>query len=162
MLNLFCYTGSFTVYAAAGGAAETLSIDLSNTYIDWAKRNLLFNGFSLENHNYIKGDVLQILPTLPEHYFDIIVLDPPSFSNSKMMKDFLDIQQDHPDLINSCLRKMTDSGVLFFSTNLRTFRMETELINATSIKDITRTTTPFDFEGKLQRWCYKITKQPAT
>jgi 23S rRNA (cytosine1962-C5)-methyltransferase len=161
MLNLFCYTGSFTVYAAAGGAAETLSIDLSNTYIDWAKRNLALNGFGLANHNYIKGDVLQILPTLPEHYFDIIVLDPPSFSNSKMMKDFLDIQQDHADLINSCLQKMTDSGVLFFSTNLRTFKIETELINAASIKDITRATTPFDFEGKLQRWCYKITKQPT-
>lgn len=158
MLNLFCYTGSFTVYAAAGGASSTVSIDLSNTYLDWARRNLLLNGFDLKNHEYIKGDVLQILPTLADNSFDFIVLDPPSFSNSKMMKDFLDIQQDHADLINNCLKKMTDNGTLFFSTNLRSFKIETELINATSIKDITRATTPFDFDGKLQRWCYKIQK----
>lgn len=157
-LNLFCYTGSFTVYAAAGGAAHTVSIDLSNTYIEWAKRNLLLNGFSLSNNEYIKGDVLQVLPDLQDDYFDVVVLDPPSFSNSKMMKDFLDIQQDHVELINLCLRKMVPGGSLYFSTNLRSFQLDASGIASTSIKDITRATTPFDFEGKLQRWCYLITK----
>lgn len=155
-LNLFCYTGSFTVYAAAGGAVSSVSIDLSNTYIDWAKRNLLINGFDPQAHQYVKGDVLQVLPTLKDASFDVIVLDPPSFSNSKMMKDFLDIQQDHVELINLCLSKLLPGGSLYFSTNLRTFRLDADAIKASSIKDITRATTPFDFEGKLLRWCYLI------
>jgi 23S rRNA (cytosine1962-C5)-methyltransferase len=131
-LNLFCYTGSFTVYAAHGGASQTVSIDLSNTYLDWAKRNMQLNGFDKSNHEYIKGDVLQVLPTLKNGLFDIVVLDPPSFSNSKMMKDFLDIQQDHVDLINLCLQKMSPGGILYFSTNLRTFHLEAELLKSFS------------------------------
>ena len=157
-LNLFCYTGSFTVYAADGGAANSVSIDLSNTYIDWAQRNIQLNQLDGAAHRYIKGDVLQVLPGLPDESFDLVVLDPPSFSNSKMMKDFLDIQQDHVELIHLCLQKMTAGGTLYFSTNLRTFVLNKEAIKAISIKDITRATTPFDFEGKLLRWCYKIVK----
>ena len=157
-LNLFCYTGSFTVYAADGGAANSVSIDLSNTYIDWAQRNIQLNQLGGAANRYIKGDVLQVLPGLPDESFDLVVLDPPSFSNSKMMKDFLDIQQDHVELIHLCLQKMTAGGTLYFSTNLRTFVLNKEAIKAISIKDITRATTPFDFEGKLLRWCYKIVK----
>jgi 23S rRNA (cytosine1962-C5)-methyltransferase len=157
-LNLFCYTGSFTVYAADGGANSSVSIDLSNTYIDWAQRNLQLNKLNGPAQQYIKGDVLQVLPGLPDESFDLVVLDPPSFSNSKMMKDFLDIQQDHVELIHLCLQKMTPGGALYFSTNLRTFVLNKEAIKATSIKDITRATTPFDFEGKLLRWCYRIVK----
>jgi 23S rRNA (cytosine1962-C5)-methyltransferase len=156
VLNLFCYTGSFTVYAAAGGASETVSIDLSNTYIDWAARNLALNGMNVEQNKLIRGDVLQLLPELPDDHFDIVVLDPPTFSNSKMMKDFLDIQRDHADLINLCLQKTVTGGLLYFSTNLRSFHMETELIQAASITDITKATTPFDFESKLLRWCYRM------
>lgn len=157
VLNLFCYTGSFSVYAAAGGASETVSIDLSNTYTEWTRRNLELNGFKSDDHKIMKGDVLQLLPQQPNDFFDIIVLDPPSFSNSKMMKEFLDIQRDHVDLVNTCLMKLKKGGVLIFSNNLRTFKLENELINASTIVDITRQTTPFDFEGKLFRWCYKIT-----
>lgn len=158
VLNLFCYTGSFTVYAAAGGALETVSIDMSNTYIAWAERNLRLNDINDEQHRLIRGDVLQQLPLLPEAYFDVVVLDPPSFSNSKMMKDFLDIQQDHPELINLCLKKMIKGGLLFFSTNLRNFKLEKDLIETESIRDITNATTPFDFKDKLQRWCYLMTR----
>lgn len=157
-LNLFCYTGSFTVYAASGGARSSVSIDLSNTYIDWAQRNLVLNELDTPAHQYIKGDVLQVLPTLKDGDFDLVVLDPPSFSNSKMMKDFLDIQQDHVELINLCLRKMTPGGILYFSTNLRHFKLDEPAIRASVIKDITRATTPFDFEGKLLRYCFKIMK----
>jgi 23S rRNA (cytosine1962-C5)-methyltransferase len=157
-LNLFCYTGSFTVYAAAGGAAETVSIDMSNTYISWAGKNLELNGFNDPCHRLIRADVLQELPLLPDNYFDIVVLDPPSFSNSKMMKDFLDIQRDHADLINLCLKKMKAGSQLFFSSNLRNFVLDREFIQANDIRDITRATTPFDFDDKLLRWCYLITR----
>lgn len=157
-LNLFCYTGSFTVYAVHGGASSSVSIDLSNTYIDWARRNLLLNKLNGSAHEYIKGDVLQVLPGLKDESFDLVVLDPPSFSNSKMMKDFLDIQQDHVELIHLCLQKMTKGGTLYFSTNLRSFVLDKDAIQASMIRDITRATTPFDFEGKLLRWCYKIVK----
>ena len=126
VLNLFCYTGSFTIYAAAGGASETVSIDLSNTYTDWTKRNLEVNGFKGEEHKIIKGDVLQLLPQQPDDHYDVVVLDPPSFSNSKMMKEFLDIQRDHVDLVNTCLQKLKKGGMLFFSNNLRTFKLENE------------------------------------
>lgn len=157
-LNLFCYTGSFTVYAADGAANSSVSIDLSNTYIDWAQRNIQLNKLDDAKHRYIKGDVLQVLPGLPDESFDLVVLDPPSFSNSKMMKDYLDIQEDHVELIHLCLQKMTTGGTLYFSTNLRSFKLDQQAIKASSIKDITRATTPFDFEGKLLRWCYKIVK----
>lgn len=158
LLNLFCYTGSFTVYAASGGARETLSIDLSNTYIDWTRRNLALNGFNTAGHKLRKGDVLQLLPELPNDYFDMVVLDPPSFSNSKMMKDFLDIQRDHVSLVNACLDKTVKGGVVYFSNNLRSFRLDHSAIRAGSVTDITKQTTPFDFEGKLQRWCYRIVR----
>lgn len=158
LLNLFCYTGSFTVYAAAGGAVETVSIDLSNTYLDWTRRNLELNGFDADKNKLIKGDVMQLLPTQPADHFDIVVLDPPTFSNSKMMKEFLDIQQDHVELINLCLQKTVKGGVVYFSTNLRNFHLEKELIDASQITDITKSTTPFDFEGKLLRWCFRINK----
>jgi 23S rRNA (cytosine1962-C5)-methyltransferase len=157
-LNLFCYTGSFTVYAADGGASSSVSIDLSNTYIDWAQRNIQLNKLDDVKHRFTKGDVLQVLPGLPDQSFDLVVLDPPSFSNSKMMKDFLDIQEDHVELINLCLQKMAAGGILYFSTNLRSFKLDQEAIKASSIKDITRATTPFDFEGKLFRWCFKIVR----
>ena len=158
VLNLFCYTGAFSVHAAAGGASEVVSVDLSNTYLDWARRNMELNGFREgEKYRTVRADVLQYLPTLPDGQFDIVVLDPPTFSNSKMMDDFLDIQRDHDDLINMTLKKMVPGGQLYFSTNARHFQLEQETIKAASIKDITAATTPFDFTGKLQRWCYLMT-----
>ncbi len=159
VLNLFCYTGSFSVYAAAGGAAEVVSIDLSNTYISWAKQNMMLNKlFDSKKHHYIKADVLQELPLLPNDHFDLVILDPPTFSNSKMMKDILDIQRDHVKLVNQTLDKMTKGGILYFSNNYRKFQLEADKIRASSITDITKKTTPFDFEGKLFRCCYKIVK----
>jgi 23S rRNA (cytosine1962-C5)-methyltransferase len=159
VLNLFCYTGSFSVYAAAGGANETVSIDLSNTYLDWAKDNLQLNNlYDPAMHHFIKADVLQYLPKLPAAYFDLAILDPPTFSNSKMMKDFLDIQRDHVQLINDTLRTLVKEGVLYFSTNYTKFVLDEEKIKASVIKDITKATTPFDFEGKLKRYCFRIIK----
>ena len=159
ILNLFCYTGSFSVYAAAGGASETVSVDLSKTYLNWAERNMQVNGFEDENkYKFIQADVLQHLKTIPADYFDLVILDPPTFSNSQRMKDFLDVQRDHPQLINDCLKGMKDGGVLYFSTNYSKFVLAKEQINATSIQGITKATTPFDFEGSLSRKCYRIIK----
>jgi 23S rRNA (cytosine1962-C5)-methyltransferase len=158
VLNLFAYTGSFSVYAAKGGASEVTTIDLSNTYIDWAKRNFELNGFNHADHKFIVGDVLGLLPTLPNAGYDIIICDPPTFSNSKKMKSILDIQRDHVHIINTCIEKLTATGTLFFSTNFSKFKIQTEAIKGI-VKDITKLTTPFDFEKKLDRYCYKITKE---
>jgi 23S rRNA (cytosine1962-C5)-methyltransferase len=159
VLNLFCYTGSFSVYAAAGGAVSVDSVDLSKTYLGWAEANMALNfAGSAVALRYIHADVKQWLDEAPEGYYDLVVMDPPTFSNSKRMKDFLDIQRDHAELINQTLRAMTVGGVLYFSTNYRKFVLEGDKIMAASIKDITNATTPFDFQGKLFRCCYKIVK----
>jgi 23S rRNA (cytosine1962-C5)-methyltransferase len=159
VLNLFAYTGSFSVYAAAGGAAEVVTVDLSKTYLNWALRNMQLNQF--ENtlvNQFIHADVKQYLATLPANYFDIIIMDPPTFSNSKRMHDILDIQRDHVTLINQCLHTLTPGGQLYFSTNFTKFQLEQDKIKTKTIKDITRATTPFDFEGKLNRPCFLIEK----
>lgn len=156
VLNLFAYTGSFSVYAAAGGAKSITTVDLSNTYLNWAKKNMEMNGFISDAYIFEAADVLTYLKTLQHNSFDIIILDPPTFSNSKKMDDFLDIQKDHAFLINDCLRILSSGGILYFSTNYQKFLLDKEKINTPSIKDITKATTPFDFEGKLFRWCYKI------
>jgi 23S rRNA (cytosine1962-C5)-methyltransferase len=159
VLNLFAYTGSFSVYAAAGGASEVVTVDLSKTYLNWADRNLALNGFSDPvKYKNVHADVMQYLKTLPAGYFDLVVMDPPTFSNSKRMEDILDIQRDHAALINDCLVAMKPGGQLFFSTNFRKFLLEAEKINTVQVKDITKATNPFDFEGRLFRWCYLITK----
>lgn len=156
-LNLFSYTGSFSVYAAAAGAALVDSVDLSKTYLTWAEANMALNvSVDPAAHRFIHADVKQWLDQAPEGFYDLVVMDPPTFSNSKRMKDFLDIQRDHPELINKTLRAMKPGGTLYFSTNFRRFQFEAEKIMAASVKDITNATTPFDFQGKLFRWCYKI------
>ncbi|MCE3282945.1 MAG: methyltransferase protein, partial [Chitinophagaceae bacterium] len=158
-LNLFCYTGSFSVYAAAGGAASVTSVDLSKTYLKWAEDNMVINRFKdKEKYQFVHADVKQYLKTLPPGSFDLVVMDPPTFSNSKRMKDFLDIQRDHVELLNDALAATTAGGVIYFSTNFTRFILDTENIEAAEIKDITRATTAFDFEGKLKRWCYRITR----
>jgi 23S rRNA (cytosine1962-C5)-methyltransferase len=172
VLNLFAYTGSFSVYAAAGGASEVTTVDLSNTYLDWARRNLELNGFSAfsmqekETKNIrstpfllVQADVKQYLPGIPEARYDLIVMDPPTFSNSKRMDDILDIQRDHPFLIREALRILAPDGVLYFSTNFSRFTMDSSLQQLGDIKDITKATTPFDFAGRTTRFCYRIQKK---
>ncbi len=159
VLNLFSYTGSFSVYAAAGGASKITTVDLSKTYINWAKRNLTYNKlYDDTKHEFIQEDVLQYLKTVPESSYDLIILDPPTFSNSKRMLDVLDIQRDHATIINRCLELLSENGVLLFSINYRGFELDTEKLHTKNIRDITKQTTPFDFEGKLKRKCYRIVK----
>ena len=158
VLNLFCYTGSFSVYAVAGGASAVTSIDLSKTYLDWARRNMELNFPRYDDHTLKQADVKQELANIPADSYDLIVMDPPTFSNSKRMNDFLDIQRDHVALINNCMRILTGDGILFFSTNFSRFQLEEAKINASLIKNITKATTPFDFSGRLKRYCFLIKK----
>ncbi|MCC6186169.1 MAG: class I SAM-dependent methyltransferase [Chitinophagaceae bacterium] len=159
VLNLFCYTGSFTVYAAKGGARSITSVDLSKTYINWAKRNLQFNKlFDAEKHEMMQGDVMQIINDLPKDTFDIIICDPPTFSNSKRMDEDFDVQRDHVTLLRKLLKACTDTGKIYFSNNYRGFSMDRDALPASIVRDITAATTPFDFQGKLHRSCYLIQK----
>jgi 23S rRNA (cytosine1962-C5)-methyltransferase len=109
----------------------------------------------------LQEDVKQYLGTLSPGYFDLVIMDPPTFSNSKRMEDFLDIQRDHPQLINQVLHGMQPGGTLYFSTNFSRFQLQTEILKDCTVKDITRATTPFDFRGKLKRYCFQILKNPT-
>ena len=159
ILNLFAYTGSFSVYAAAGKANRVLTIDLSNTYIDWAKRNMELNGFTdADKFQFIQTDVLNYLERSNEDRFDLVVLDPPTFSNSKKMTGILDIQRDYVKLINNCISILNPGGKIIFSTNYSNFKMNPNLIDSQFVRDITKRTTPFDFTNRLKRVCFEICK----
>lgn len=158
VLNLFCYTGSFSVHAAAGNASCIVSVDLSRTYLNWAQRNLELNFPGYDLHETIHTDVKQYLKDIKADSFDLIIMDPPTFSNSKRMDDFLDIQKDHVEMINDCMKMLSKNGVLFFSTNYTKFQIEKKKLNTSEVKDITKQTTPFDFVGKLKRQCFRISK----
>lgn len=158
VLNLFCYTGSFSMYAIAGGASKVISVDLSKTYLTWVDKNKELNFPGYAAHQSLHADVLQYLKGLPAESFDLIVMDPPTFSNSKRMEAILDIQRDHVYLINDCLKALTTGGQLYFSTNYTKFGLHSKNIRSSSIKDITKATIPFDFNDKLKRQCFLITK----
>jgi len=147
-LNLFCYTGSATVYAAAGGARSSASVDLSNTYLDWARDNLVLNGYGSARHELIRADCLQWLeeqaPQGPR--FDLVFLDPPTFSNSKRMQGVLDVQRDHVGMIRRAMRLLRERGRLVFSTNFTRFKLDAAALAEFSIEDISRQTIPKDFE----------------
>lgn len=159
VLNLFCYTGSFSTYAAHGGAAEVTSVDLSKTYINWAKRNMQYNKlYHPDKHDFIHDDVLEWLKGVPRDRYDLIICDPPTFSNSKRMDETFDVQRDHVPLLKSLLKILSDEGTIFFSNNYRGFQLDRDALPATIVKDITAATTPFDFQGKLHRACFMIRK----
>lgn len=159
VLNLFCYTGSFSVYAAHGGAASVTSVDLSKTYLNWAKRNMQYNKlYKDDKHDFIHGDVMEFIDAIPPDTFDLIVCDPPTFSNSKRMEDTFDVQRDHVVLLKKLLRACTDAGRIYFSNNYRDFVIDRDKIPATVVKDITAATTPFDFQGRLHRSCFILEK----
>ncbi len=159
VLNLFAYTGSFTVYAAAGGARSTTTIDLSNTYLDWARRNLDINGLADDQrHLFIRADVKAWLRQRPTSLYDLIILDPPTFSNSSAMYDILDTQRDHPELINGCLDRLRPGGLLYFSTNYRRFKLDAEAISCPNIQDISRQTIPPDFRNDKIHYCFLLQK----
>lgn len=151
VLNLFAYTGSFTVYAAHGGAFETTSIDLSATYLDWARANLALNGLDGPAHRLLRRDAVEYLRTETKPRFDLIVLDPPTFSNSKKMDGTLDIQRDHAELIRRCLKLLAPDGLLLFSNNFRKFRLDEPALGPALVTEITPFTLPRDFRKGIHR-----------
>jgi 23S rRNA (guanine2445-N2)-methyltransferase / 23S rRNA (guanine2069-N7)-methyltransferase len=158
-LNLFCYTGSATVYAAAGGARSSASVDLSNTYLDWAHENLLLNGLRGPEHELYRADCLQWLeeqePRGPR--FDLIFVDPPTFSNSKRMDGVLDVQRDHAGMIRRSMKLLRPSGRLVFSTNYTRFKLDATALADFRIEDISDRTIPKDFarHARIHR-CFSI------
>ena len=166
VLNLFCYTGSFSVYAAQGNARYVESVDLSNTYLAWAKNNMKQNGFDDKaRYVYTRADCMRFLQEkavaaksgklAPEKLYDIIILDPPTFSNSKASSDILDINRDWPQLVKDCLNILAPHGTLYFSTNSERLKFDIKKIPQKtaaglefSCTEITLQTIPQDFAGK--------------
>jgi len=157
-LNLFAYTAAASVFAAAGGARATTSVDLSRTYLDWAQRNLERNGFGdAKRHRLLQQDVLAWLEEPARERYDLIFLDPPTLSRSKRMAKELDVQRDHVELIRSTLLKLAPNGLLIFSTNFRKFRIDAAGLADFSVEDVTPATIPKDFarNPRIHR-CFEI------
>lgn len=158
-LNLFAYTGTATVYAAAGGASATTTVDLSNTYLDWAQHNLALNRLTGSQHRFVHADCREWLDHSAREGgpHDLIFLDPPTFSNSKRMEGVLDIERDHADLVDACMRLLAPGGLLVFSTNAQRFRLDPQLAARLAVQDVSAATLPRDFERnpRIHR-CFEI------
>lgn len=165
-LNLFAYTGTATVHAAAGGALSTVTVDTSATYLKWAEENMRINGFSGMNHMYEKEDCITWLKSNRDK-FDLIFLDPPTFSNSKSRKEIFDVQFSHRGLIMLAMKHLTPNGMLIFSNNFRKFVLDASLEEMYKVEDITEASIPDDFKrnNKIHRcWTFKhkrVIKVPA-
>ncbi|HBT97381.1 MAG TPA: bifunctional 23S rRNA (guanine(2069)-N(7))-methyltransferase RlmK/23S rRNA (guanine(2445)-N(2))-methyltransferase RlmL [Desulfobulbaceae bacterium] len=143
-LNLFAYSGAATVHTAMGGAATTTSVDLSEKYLAWAKMNLVTNGFSLAGHRFIAADCRAWLHE-DDGLYDLILLDPPTFANTKKKGLVFDIQRDHTSLLDLAMRRLAPDGVLYFSTNFRGFVLDEKSAERFMMRDITKETIPYDF-----------------
>jgi 23S rRNA (guanine2445-N2)-methyltransferase / 23S rRNA (guanine2069-N7)-methyltransferase len=157
-LNLFAYTATASVFAAAGGARATTSVDLSNTYLDWARRNFERNGFTdVRQHRLVQADVLAWLEERQPERYDLIFLDPPTLSRSKRMAKELDVQRDHAALIRSAMLKLAPNGLLIFSTNFRKFRLDEAALADLAVMDVTPATIPRDFarNPRIHR-CFEV------
>jgi 23S rRNA (guanine2445-N2)-methyltransferase / 23S rRNA (guanine2069-N7)-methyltransferase len=161
-LNLFSYTGTATVYAAKGGAKSTVSVDTSETYLDWARRNLALNGYAEYRHTFVQADCLSWMDAENRKY-DVIYLDPPTFSNSKKLKRDFEVQRDHVELIRRAVRLLDKNGVLIFANNFRRFRLDSAALNHLKIVDMTRETLPFDFyRSPGIHHCWEIMRKHTT
>lgn len=156
VLNLFCYTGSVSVFAALGGAKVT-SVDMSNTYINWAKENFKLNNINPDEHEFVTENALEWMDnqrTLQK--YDIIFLDPPTFSNSKKMIEEFEVERDQNFLVDSCMQMLNPDGILYFSNNKRKFKLADELLKKYLVKDITTETIPQDFHDQKIHHCFEI------
>ena len=159
VLNLFAYTGSFSVYAAAAGANQVTTVDLSRTYLEWAKENMeLKELYQPGQHVFVQSDVMSFLKEPSDKLYDLVIVDPPSFSNSKRMKGTWDTQRDHAALLQLILQEVTKGGIIYFSNNFRNFQPDFTRLKAADIKDISLQTIPEDFRNKKIHYCYRIEK----
>ena len=158
-LNLFAYTGTATVYAVAGGARASTTVDLSATYLEWAQKNLALNGLAGPRHEFVRADVREWLAeaTLRGERYELIFCDPPTFSNSKRMEGVFDVQRDHPLLIEACMALLAPGGLLVFSTNAQRFRLDPAIASRHAVSDLSRATIPTDFlrNTDIHR-CYEL------
>lgn len=155
-LNLFCYTGSVSVFAALGGA-RTTSVDMSQTYLRWAQDNFQLNNIDLGNHSFINADVLEWLRAQKNsNTFDVIFLDPPTFSNSKKMEDTFEVERDQDFLVESCMQMLAPEGILYFSNNKRKFKISDSILSKYRVKEITTESIPQDFHDKKIHNCFEI------
>lgn len=159
VLNLFCYTGSVSVHAAAGGAKRVVSVDLSSRYLNWARDNFSANQFKSDRYEFVKADVCQWLRSYHDE-FDLIFLDPPSFSNSKKMTSDFDVQRDHYGMITDCLKLLAKGGKLFFSNNLRSFKLDGRLSDTFLVQDVSQSTIPPDFHNQLIHKAWVLSRRP--
>ncbi len=150
ILNLFAYTGAFTVYAAAGGAASTVSVDLSAPYLRWAQKNLELNGLTGNMHSFCNIDAREYLQNAVKkgERYELIILDPPTFSNSRKTDGTFDIQRDYVWFIGQSLKLLSKNGSVLFSTNYHKFHFDPGRLNRADVQDTTSTTIPPDFNGK--------------
>ncbi len=157
-LNLFAYTGSFTVYARDGGAVATTTVDLSHTYLDWAEANLRLNGFDTgPEHRLVRSDALAFLQNHPPGpRYDLAVVDPPTYSNSKSTEQDWDVQRDHVPLLRALFPLIAPGGTVYFSTNFRRFKLAEEELGDVQIREISRQTVPEDFRNRRIHRCWKI------
>ena len=144
-LNLFCYTGTATVHAAMAGAWYSLSVDMSNTYLRWLAKNLAINGLSEAKHRTERANVVEWLQSDVDQQFDLILLDPPTFSNSKRMEAVFDVQRDHVMLVERCMARLAPGGLLIFSNNYRRFQLDEGLQEKYQVSDVTPQTIDKDF-----------------
>jgi 23S rRNA (guanine2445-N2)-methyltransferase / 23S rRNA (guanine2069-N7)-methyltransferase len=159
VLNLFAYTGAFSVYAASGGAKSVTSVDWSSTYLDWARRNFELNGFSGAQYRFTRSDARGYLAQLrSQDRFDLAIVDPPTFSNSKRTDLDWEVQRDHVALLTTVLDHLKDRGCIYFSTNFRRFKLAAEALTAGSIHEISRQTIPDDFRNRRIHRCWLIEK----
>ena len=160
VLNLFAYTCSFSVHAAASGASFTKSVDLSNTYTDWGRDNFILNSLPLKNNEVVRADCLKFLPeeVRSGRKYDIIIIDPPTISRSKKMDRMLDVQKDYVFLISKGMELLNPSGTLYFSTNSRKFNFDEKNFHSCLIEEITDRTIPSGFKDKKIHRCWTIKK----
>ncbi len=162
VLNLFAYTGSFSVYAAAGGAASSVTVDLSNTYLDWAQRNLKLNDLHRPEHEFVRDDAREFLRYYARRHqpaFDLAIVDPPTFSKSKKTVFDWDVQRDHVELLQLVLQHLNPGGKIFFSSNFRRFKFQPEALGDVTTREISRQTVPPDFRNKRIHRCWTIIKK---
>lgn len=161
-LNLFCYTGAASVHAAVGGATRSLSLDMSKTYVNWAQENLALNRVDPRKHSVEQADCLAWLAdrSTRGQRFDLIFMDPPTFSNSARMKGVLDIQRDHATLVRQCMERLSSDGLLIFSNNFRKFRLDEALASEFEVAEVSASTLDKDFQRnpKIHR-CWHIRHQ---
>jgi 23S rRNA (cytosine1962-C5)-methyltransferase len=156
VLNLFSYTGSISVMAALGKARQVTSVDMSTTYQDWARKNFEHNNIPLKEHNFITDSALEYLEKASQR-FDLIILDPPTFSNSKKMDEDFEVEKDQVAVIKQCLRLLAPDGILYFSNNKKIFKIDPTVLEMANVQDITPKTIPEDYRNLKIHHCFKIT-----